>query len=395
MKEPESHRRCVRLVYSDGSQFHLDATPATPDINRSRFLLETHGIDNEWAHLSVKITDEKSPNYKSIDANWPHSNPRGYAKWFRSRMGILFQQRREGMRLEERKASIEDIPEYRVRTPLQMAVQILKRHRDITYSGEPENKPISIIITTLSALAYNQEISVTDALYGILSRMLTFITERNGVTWVANPTDPLENFADKWKAEPDKKAAFIEWVESAKSDFIKLASLNDPDLIYQKASSMFGAKLADAAITVTMPGDAAPKSFIKKLFNAPHKEPLRWLMSHSGNVTIKNSYFLRNGFRWQSFTNDGAALPKHCDLKFFAETNVPEPYNVFWQVVNSGYDATNNKNLRGGYEEIKIGKGQLEKKETTLYSGSHTIECFIVKDGYCAAKSGPFIVNIR
>ncbi|MFW8696292.1 nucleotide-binding domain-containing protein [Mesorhizobium japonicum] len=33
-------------------------------------------------------------------------------------------------------------------------------------------------------------------------------------------------------------------------------------------------------------------------------------------------------------------------------------------------------------------------QETTRYAGSHSIECFIVKDGLLAARSGQFIVNI-
>jgi hypothetical protein len=36
-----------------------------------------------------------------------------------------------------------------VKTPLQQAVQILKRHRDMMFADDPEHKPISVIITTL------------------------------------------------------------------------------------------------------------------------------------------------------------------------------------------------------------------------------------------------------
>jgi hypothetical protein len=59
---------------------------------------------------------------------------------------------------EALKANIEDVPEWRVKTPLQRAVQLLKRHRDVYFAGDYENRPISIIITTLAAHAYkNQE----------------------------------------------------------------------------------------------------------------------------------------------------------------------------------------------------------------------------------------------
>ena len=34
------------------------------------------------------------------------------------------------------------------------------------------------------------------------------------------------------------------------------------------------------------------------------------------------------------------------------------------------------------------------RQESTSYSGTHTIECFIVKNGYLVARSGAFVVNI-
>ena len=47
-------------------------------------------------------------------------------------MRKTFEARRHAMALEVQ-SSIEDIPEYKVRTPLQSAIQILKRHRDMMF----------------------------------------------------------------------------------------------------------------------------------------------------------------------------------------------------------------------------------------------------------------------
>jgi len=52
------------------------------------------------------------------------------------------------------------------------------------------------------------------------------------------------------------------------------------------------------------------------------------------------------------------------------------------------------RKLRGGFDEVAVEAGMLTKKENASYSGSHSIECIIIKDGYCAAQSGPFVVNI-
>lgn len=43
---------------------------------------------------------------------------------------------------------------------LQRIVQILKRHRDIMFNGD-EDKPISIIITTLASRAYRGETNLS------------------------------------------------------------------------------------------------------------------------------------------------------------------------------------------------------------------------------------------
>lgn len=78
MEEPEPHRRCVRLNYADGAQFHLDATPATPDGARQRLLLDAGGLNSEWIDLAVAITDEKHFAFKVPTHDWPHSK----SPWF-------------------------------------------------------------------------------------------------------------------------------------------------------------------------------------------------------------------------------------------------------------------------------------------------------------------------
>jgi hypothetical protein len=82
-------------------------------------------------------------------------------------------------------------------------------------------------------------------------------------------------------------------------------------------------------------------------------------------------------------------------LTFDAHTTIQKPFKVFWQVVNTGNEAREARDLRGGFDEGTVQAGGISRSETARYKGSHSIECFIVKDGYCVAKSGPFIVNIK
>ena len=66
--------------------------------------------------------------------------------------------------------SVDDVPTFAVRTPLQKSVQILKHHRNVMFEGL-DDAPISIIISTLAAQAYDGEGGTYDAVIGILDRM--------------------------------------------------------------------------------------------------------------------------------------------------------------------------------------------------------------------------------
>jgi hypothetical protein len=87
-------------------------------------------------------------------------------------------------------------------------------------------------------------------------------------------------------------------------------------------------------------------------------------------------------------------LSKHYSLRFKAKTNILWPYKVYWQVVNTDEEARAANCLRGGFYDGIIEKGGRVRKESTLYRGIHWIECFIVKNGVCVARSGEFMVKI-
>ena len=207
MKEPEEGRRCWTQDYADGAQFHMDTLPALSDAADQRMLRAQRGFSDEWTETAIAITDRDDPKFRLVTRDWPHSNPKGYANWFRSKIRVIFDARHHALALEAH-ASVEDIPEHRVRTPLQSAIQILKHHRDVMFSERIDDKPISIILTTLAAHAYQQEQTISDALYSIIDRMDKYIEYRSGVAWIANPTDPAENFADRWQKYPVRKKSF-------------------------------------------------------------------------------------------------------------------------------------------------------------------------------------------
>ena len=257
-------RRCWRLDYADGAQFHMDIVPCIPNAEDQRLLLEAHSLDAQFAATAVAITDNEEPAYDAITDDWPRSNPRGYAEWFKSRMGDVFLRKRqeilEEMRAEGVTASVEDIPTYRVRTPLQSAIMILKRHRDSMFAEDPTDKPISIILSSLAAHAYQGEETIGYALMSILSRMEEFI-EHDGTKYIIkNPTDALENFADKWEDHPERADAFFEWLRQAREDFYAAGRLAEHRRMTTVLAARMGRDLTDQASDAVMqpmrPGSA-------------------------------------------------------------------------------------------------------------------------------------------
>lgn len=240
-------QRCWRLDYADGAQFHMDVVPSLPNAVEQRVLLEALNFDARYASTAIVITDNERYNYGILSDDWPRSNPKGYVSWFRGRMTVEFERRRQVL-AKSLNASVEKIPDYKVRTPLQSAIMILKRHRDIMFAGRMKQRPISIILTTLAARSYEGEQTIAAALFAILDKMDSFILrDQQNRALIPNPTDPSENFADKWAAHPERERAFYEWLTQARQDFGRAAQLADRYRIQEMLQDRIGRNLAKSA----------------------------------------------------------------------------------------------------------------------------------------------------
>lgn len=259
MTKPEEHRRCWRLNYAAGAQFHMDIVPALPDALRYQAELLSQGYhelayDAGLTGQAITITDNTLPHYDQPTYDWPQSNPLGYAVWFRGRMRVQLAARKRVFAERERiTASVDEIPDYKVKTPLQRAIQLLKRHRDCMFADDAEHKPVSIIITTLAAHAYNEEPTISSALQSILTGMDRYIDDRDGTAWVANPVNPAENFADKWVEEPKKRQNFYRWLDQARQDFALYLRASSFDKVPEQLRKHLGAGLVNRVVSALTP----------------------------------------------------------------------------------------------------------------------------------------------
>ncbi|MBN2427942.1 MAG: nucleotidyltransferase [Deltaproteobacteria bacterium] len=245
--ELEPKHRCWRLEYQDDLSFHMDIVPCIPaDEKRLKAILESiryTGLDEYVAEVAsqttVSITDDRHEGYKHICDDWNISNPEGYAKWFE------YQMNPQQTRILLEKAQVDDVPLFKKKTPLQRVIQILKRHRDNWSKDNPESKPISIIITTLAARAYNGETDIVAAFGNVLEKMGGLV--RPTKPRVPNPVDPEEDFADRWYRHDclhlRLEDNFNAWLLQARTDFQHLTSTTNTEFLCEHIEEKFSLRV--------------------------------------------------------------------------------------------------------------------------------------------------------
>jgi hypothetical protein len=235
--------RCWTLKYADSARFHMDILPAIPDHDINGI---AQMIGSNLAASAILITDKNL-------RQWQCSNPVGYAEWFKERMRVQFDAKRM-LLAESMRANVEDVPEYKVKTPLQRSIQILKRHRDIMFGNDQDDRPISIIISTLAARAYNNEADLLDSLQNIVRKMPSLIErDDQGNAFVGNPVNPLENFADKWEKHPQRETKFRQWLQQVRTDLEAALSAGTLRDMTEGLKPRFGDRIVNDAASKTFP----------------------------------------------------------------------------------------------------------------------------------------------
>lgn len=252
MLEPKEGRRCWTLLYRDSSdnpkeKYHMDILPSVADSKYSERMTQLFSesfSERTVDQISIRITDKESIGYALFmnKEDWLKSNPDGYALWFANRCRVD-----ESVRLLAE--AIVPVGKYnKNKTVLQRIVQILKRHRDMMFSNDKDDKPISIIITTLAARAYKGEKNILDGLVNVVNNMSNGIAKGSkGEDWVANPVNPEENFADKWTSYPRRRENFYKWIIAVKKDVNNILESTNRTMIYDNIARAFGKDVSNHA----------------------------------------------------------------------------------------------------------------------------------------------------
>ena len=199
---------------------------------------------------------------------------------------------------------------------MQRAVQLMKRHRDIMFADDSDNKPISIIISTLAGHAYLDKGDLFETIRGIVEGMPNHILDRDGEPWIENPTNPDENFADKWSEHPERRTAFYEWGENLQDDLERLAQCSSIDECEEILNELFGENVVSNILKEI--GQESEIVVAPSRFDVPHKEQPKWIMRPSGKVNVRGFLQEKN----EEFFSDFEPLEKNEDIYFWQDLRI-------------------------------------------------------------------------
>lgn len=138
---------------------------------------------------------------------------------------------------------------------------------------------------------------------------------------------------------------------------------------------------------------ALSNTAVPALGRTDHKQAIPWSYIEKNRVRLDAYVYLGNK-NMGGLNSNGRTIKSDLWLKFVVKTNSRGQYQVFWQVVNTGWHAHSVGGERGDVFKSKYSNPVIHWEES-LYTGKHWIECFIVKNGICVARSGRFYVNIH
>jgi len=221
----ERKNRCIRITYAN--DFHMDIMV---------------GCQQEYYDQErLLVPDRKTKHYTP-------SNPKGYGNWFLTKAELKKQDLDILLKAHSARNPIirlsENLPAqqpYEFKLPLERAVQIFKRYRDVHFYNKPELATSSIILTTLAAGAYQGELSVFETIDNIIKDITSKSGAGSGRTQpfrVPNPANPDENFSEKWFEDRALFESFIQFIKEMQQVWDRLKNpendLTD-EILFEKA----------------------------------------------------------------------------------------------------------------------------------------------------------------
>lgn len=268
----EEGKRCWTIQYSESANYHMDILP-------------TMKSDTYFQNKKLIMTHKEDEN---SDYEFRQTNPEAYYDWFVKRMEEEKKKLTEEYAIRN-KIEIVEVPEYKIKTTLQIAIEILKRYRDIKFKDTPDIKPISIILTTLMARIYTGKENVYELIEKFSKEYVLYLEkDENGNVLIQNPVNKNENFADKWPSNPERKEAFFKFMDDLKYDLVTNKVLQEGNIRKQADAykKLFGENMVNKVYE-----NIAQKTREEREKSNMYLEENGNLTTEKTNITVRNHNF--------------------------------------------------------------------------------------------------------
>jgi hypothetical protein len=354
----KNKQTCCRAIIN--KELHIDiplyAIPDKEFIKLNESVEFAKSIGREDARSKKSDIWEAYPVTKVLLAhrtdNWKESDPRKLYEYFTK----TFKQKGEQLR---------------------RICRYLKAWRDFKLI---DNGPSSIYLMILADNLYNNQQTNRDDIAFL--EIVTQIAEKRDLT-VRNPVD-LKEIINIDRENMQKLKSFAEeFAKDLSSAIVSDASSEESCKLLQKH---FGTRFPCMNIpcktgiihqTTFSIQCRDTEEFIENILpinDGRYHVSIDCRVTQDGWRPFLLSEFLKNKKGW---------LAHHKRLEFFiVDTDVLQPYSVFWKVRNVGEVAERRDCIRG--EIIKSNNNK--QKENTDFYGPHYVECYIIKNGICVAR---------
>ena len=356
-QEPEARTNAVTVWYAEG--YHIDFA-----VYRTYERV-----------LGGTVIEHAGPE-------WTERDPMEVTNWFNNAVNQCSPLKKYGATVENHQ--------------MRRIVQLLKA---FAKSRSSWNLPGGLIISVLASMNYKpnnyrDDVALYDTLVAIHNRLCL-------ATQVWNPANPPELLTNKeeYKKQVER---FRDELDSA---ITKLAPVFKDECTEDEAMKAwnkvfnhpFWAEAVEEEDTeddsdIDESGPVLSKTDKPAIGTTDHKRAIPWNYVKKNRVQLDAYVYLGNK-NMGGLNSNGRTIMSDLWLKLVVKTNTRGPYQVFWQVVNTGWHAHSVGGGRGDVFKSKYSNPVIHWEES-LYTGKHWIECFIVKDGNCVARSDRFYVNI-
>lgn len=255
----------IRFAEENGIGFNIDVVTSAVESTETKEKLKKLA-DPNIGELIDKSVAMANGLHNSKSSSWKTINPEGFREWFEKINDRFLKFTREQRFIMEKgrviAGEIKPIPSDDLRSSLQIAIQIMKRHRDVYYYNNriESLKPISAIITTLAAKIASESPQDSLTPLGMLEYILKNIDSYQGLIclqesvgdfskmslikkhsgkWIlTNPVNPDDNLLDSWS--DNTAEVFFKWTQDIKRCFLDSLAQHENKAFFEAVSAGLG-----------------------------------------------------------------------------------------------------------------------------------------------------------